>query len=119
MSYPSLLEDHLLSRCPFYGYLSKRFSISEEISVRPTVSGLLQIIFYFIYQRSVGYCPVYRVFGSSLTLNFCLKVCLNCFTMAKEFHPDLYILAHNQGRLKSATSFYPRSEETGFSAYFL
>ncbi len=86
MSNPSVLEYHLLSSYPFGGLLPKRLPISGYVPLCPTVRGLLQMLFNFRQSFECLYC--FTSYRSSLPLSSQLKVCLNCFTMLEEFHPD-------------------------------
>src|SRR4028119_1131428 len=61
MSSPSLLEYHLISRCPFSGLLSKRLPISGYVPVCPTVRGLLRTFSSYHSAFLKTYCTVYRV----------------------------------------------------------
>jgi hypothetical protein len=59
MSHPSLLEYSLSSSYPFSGWLSKRFSISEEVWVGPTLPVFRLKDFSFFIRRFDGYCTMF------------------------------------------------------------
>jgi hypothetical protein len=60
MSHPSLLEYSLSPSYPFSGWLSKRFSISGEVWVCPTLPVLrLEAFFGFFIRRFDGYCTMF------------------------------------------------------------
>ncbi|MGB3204676.1 MAG: hypothetical protein WBB28_06790 [Crinalium sp.] len=60
MSHPSLLEYPLSSRCPVSGWLSKRFGISTEVWVCPTLPVLRQKLLLIHSPMLIGYCTMFR-----------------------------------------------------------
>ena len=91
ISHPSRLEYPLSSSYPVSGWLSKRFSISGEVWVCPTLPVLRQNFFRFHSPMVIGYCPVLRVFGSSCLFLFSSKVLhyfSRIFTMWAGFQPE-------------------------------
>lgn len=100
MSEPSLLEYHLLSRHPFCGSLSKRFSISREVWVCPTLPALRQKLLFISFGLFEDLLPCLKSFRWLSSICFSLKSAAlfqqNFHDVRRHFNLKTLILYHKK-----------------------